>query len=48
MAGGSPQHLADMVTVEDGGVLNYSDKQFSGSLGKNPPANPIVSISGLG
>jgi len=37
-----------LMVAEDGGVFNYSDKEFSGSLGSNPPANPIVSISALG
>jgi hypothetical protein len=37
-----------LMVAEDGGVFNYSDKAFSGSLGANPPANPIVSISALG
>ncbi|HZQ79632.1 MAG TPA: hypothetical protein VFE55_20050 [Acidimicrobiia bacterium] len=37
-----------LMVAEDGGVFNFSDKQFSGSLGSNPPANPIVSISALG
>jgi hypothetical protein len=36
-----------LMVAEDGGVFNYSDKAFSGSLGSNPPANPIVSISAL-
>ncbi len=26
----------------DGGIFNFSDKDFSGSLGANPPARPIV------
>jgi hypothetical protein len=26
----------------DGGIFNFSDKAFSGSLGDNPPAKPIV------
>ncbi len=29
----------------DGGVLNFSNKDFLGSLGANPPNNPIVAIS---
>ena len=37
-----------LMVAEDGGVFNFSDKAFSGSLGNNPPANPIVSISALG
>ena len=36
-----------LMVAEDGGVFNFSDKPFSGSLGANPPANPIVSISAL-
>jgi hypothetical protein len=36
-----------LMVAEDGGVFNFSDKAFSGSLGNNPPANPIVSIAPL-
>ena len=26
----------------DGGIFNFSDKTFSGSLGGDPPSRPIV------
>lgn len=31
----------------DGGIFNFSDKAFHGSLGANPPANPIVSVAAV-
>ena len=36
-----------LMVAEDGGVFNFSDQAFSGSLGNNPPTNPIVSITAL-
>ncbi len=47
MTGMVPYGNGYLMVAEDGGVFNYSDKPFSGSLGNNPPANPIVSISAL-
>jgi hypothetical protein len=38
---------AYLMVAEDGGVFNFSNKEFSGSLGNNPPTNPIVSIAAL-
>jgi hypothetical protein len=32
---------------DDGGIFNFSDRAFSGSLGANPPANPIVAVAPL-
>jgi hypothetical protein len=32
---------------EDGGIFNFSDKPFHGSLGNNPPVRPIVSVAAL-
>jgi Trypsin len=32
----------------DGGAFNFSDRAFAGSLGSNPPASPVVSISAFG
>jgi hypothetical protein len=31
----------------DGGIFNFSDKPFSGSLGADPPSKPIVAVSTL-
>jgi len=47
MTGMVPFGNGYLMVAEDGGVFNYSDRPFSGSLGNNPPANPIVSIAGL-
>jgi hypothetical protein len=33
------------MVASDGGVFNFSDKPFAGSLGSNPPANPIVALA---
>ncbi|MGH8977163.1 MAG: hypothetical protein ACRDV7_03730, partial [Acidimicrobiia bacterium] len=30
---------------EDGGIFNFSDQPFVGSLGSTPPATPIVSVA---
>jgi hypothetical protein len=32
---------------EDGGIFNFSNRPFDGSLGSAPPARPIVSVSVL-
>ncbi len=31
----------------DGGIFNFSDKKFAGSLGGNPPSEPITSVAAL-
>ena len=31
-----------LMVAADGGIFNFSDKPFAGSLGANPPAKPIV------
>jgi ribosomal protein L24E len=36
-----------MMVGEDGGIFNFSNKPFDGSLGASPPARPIVSVSVL-
>jgi hypothetical protein len=33
---------------EDGGIFNFSNLAFAGSLGDRPPAHPIVSVAALG
>jgi hypothetical protein len=37
-----------MMVGEDGGIFNFSNQEFLGSLGKTPPAQPIVSVAALG
>ena len=34
-----------LMVASDGGIFNFSDKPFRGSLGANPPAVPIVSVA---
>ncbi len=36
-----------LMVAEDGGVVNFSDRPFSGSLGANPPAHPVISVGAL-
>ncbi|MEW6475957.1 MAG: hypothetical protein AB1679_27185 [Actinomycetota bacterium] len=39
---------AYLMVGEDGGIFNFAtNKQFFGSLGANPPAQPIVSVAAL-
>ncbi|MGH9037364.1 MAG: hypothetical protein ACRD0O_16525 [Acidimicrobiia bacterium] len=37
-----------LMVGEDGGIFNFSDLPFSGSLGANPPADPVTSVAALG
>ncbi|MDQ1517193.1 MAG: hypothetical protein QOE80_3023, partial [Actinomycetota bacterium] len=37
-----------LMVGEDGGIFNFSNQQFLGSLGDKPPARPIVSVAALG
>jgi hypothetical protein len=37
-----------LMVAEDGGIFTFSDKGFHGSLGANPPADPITSTAVLG
>jgi 3-phytase len=39
---------AYLMVGEDGGIFNFSDRPFSGSLGSAPPADPITSVAVLG
>ena len=34
-----------LMVASDGGVFDFSDKPFYGSLGSNPPAAPIIGIA---
>jgi hypothetical protein len=36
-----------LMVGEDGGIFNFSDLDFLGSLGANPPASPITSVAVL-
>jgi hypothetical protein len=36
-----------LMVGEDGGIFNFTDKSFHGSLGDNPPANPVVAVAAL-
>jgi hypothetical protein len=36
-----------LMVAEDGGIFNFSDKAFFGSLGDHPPARPVVSVAVL-
>jgi hypothetical protein len=36
---------AYLMVGEDGGIFNFSDRPFYGSLGANPPPSPIVSVA---
>jgi ligand-binding sensor domain-containing protein len=34
-----------LMVGEDGGIFNFSDQPFAGSLGANPPSIPIVAVA---
>jgi myo-inositol-hexaphosphate 3-phosphohydrolase/ribosomal protein L24E len=34
-----------LMVGEDGGIFNFSNKEFSGSLGANPPSKPMTSVA---
>jgi hypothetical protein len=36
-----------LMVAEDGGIFNFSDKVFRGSLGATPPARPVVAVAAL-
>ncbi|MEW6472214.1 MAG: hypothetical protein AB1679_08080 [Actinomycetota bacterium] len=36
-----------LMVGEDGGIFNFSDRPFLGSLGARPPNRPIVSVAGF-
>jgi ribosomal protein L24E len=37
-----------LMVASDGGIFNFSNKAFYGSLGANPPSIPIVSVAAFG
>ena len=36
-----------LMVAADGGIFNFSDQQFLGSLGGDPPANPVSAVAGF-
>ncbi|HVW32854.1 MAG TPA: phytase [Acidimicrobiia bacterium] len=36
-----------LMVAADGGIFSFSDQKFAGSLGDNPPKNPITSVAVL-
>jgi hypothetical protein len=36
-----------LMVGEDGGIFNFSDREFHGSLGDKPPAKPVVAVAAL-
>jgi hypothetical protein len=37
-----------LMVASDGGIFNFSNKPFFGSLGGNPPAIQIVAVAAFG
>ena len=37
-----------LMVASDGGIFNFSNKPFYGSLGSHPPSIPIVSVAAFG
>ena len=48
MTGMVPYGNGYLMVAEDGGIFNFSNRAFVGSLGDNPPARPMVSVAGFG
>ncbi|MGH9021615.1 MAG: hypothetical protein ACRDV9_00690, partial [Acidimicrobiia bacterium] len=42
-----PNGSGYLMVGEDGGIFNFSDRPFLGSLGSSPPAHPITSVAVL-
>jgi ribosomal protein L24E len=36
-----------LMVAEDGGIFDFSDRPFDGSLGADPPPNPVVAVAAL-
>ena len=47
MTGMVPYGDGYLMVAEDGGIFNFSDKAFAGSLGGNPPSRPIVAVAAI-
>jgi hypothetical protein len=41
----TPSGLGYYMVASDGGIFNFSDQPFLGSLGATSPASPIVSVA---
>jgi hypothetical protein len=37
-----------LLVAADGGIFDFSDKAFQGSLGDRPPPTPIIAVAALG
>ena len=37
-----------LMVAADGGIFNFSNKPFYGSLGAHPPSIPIVAVAAFG
>jgi hypothetical protein len=48
MTGMVPFGNGYLMVATDGGIFNFSDRAFAGSLGDQPPPNPVVAVSALG
>jgi len=48
VSGMVPNGSGYLMVGEDGGIFNFSDRPFLGSLGANPPARPVVAVAVLG
>ncbi|MEO1064362.1 MAG: hypothetical protein AAFZ07_23325 [Actinomycetota bacterium] len=46
VVGAVPFGRGYLMVASDGGVFNFSDQEFLGSLGDNPPPNPVTAIVG--
>ena len=47
MTGMVPFGNGYLMVGADGGIFNFSDREFFGSLGANPPSRPIVAVAAL-
>ncbi|MEO1064441.1 MAG: GDSL-type esterase/lipase family protein [Actinomycetota bacterium] len=47
VVGAVPFGSGYLMVASDGGVFNFSDQEFLGSLGDNPPPNPVTAITGF-
>jgi hypothetical protein len=47
MTGMIPYGNGYLMVAEDGGIFNFSDKPFSGSLGNTTIPHPIVAVTAL-
>jgi hypothetical protein len=36
-----------LMVAEDGGIFDFSNRPFAGSLGGSPPSRPVVSVAVL-